>query len=52
MIDESQTSPTPDILLFDNHKKQNQVIIEVSGNTGARRDFEKIKQIKLNSIKE
>ncbi len=43
MIDESQTSPTPDILLFDNEKKQNQVIIEVSGNTGARRDFEKVK---------
>jgi len=45
MIDESQTSPTPDILLFDNQKKQNQVIIEVSGNTGARRDFEKVKQL-------
>lgn len=45
MIDESQTSPTPDILLFDNERKQNQVIIEVSGNTGARRDFEKVKQL-------
>jgi Uma2 family endonuclease len=45
MIDESQTSPTPDILLFDNNKKQNQVLIEVSGNTGARRDFEKVKQL-------
>jgi Uma2 family endonuclease len=45
MIDESQTSPTPDILLFDNEKKQNQLIIEVSGNTGARRDFEKVKQL-------
>ncbi len=45
MIDESQTSPTPDILLFDNQEKQNRVIIEISGNTGARRDFEKIKQL-------
>ncbi len=45
MIDESQTSPTPDILLFDNQKRQNQVIIEVSGNTGARRDFEQVKQL-------
>ncbi len=45
MIDESQTSPTPDILLFDNVKKQNQVIIEVTGNTGAKRDFEKVKQL-------
>lgn len=45
MIDESQTSPTPDILLFDNEHKQNKVIIEVSGNTGARRDFEKVKKL-------
>ncbi len=45
MIDESQTSPTPDILLFDNKQKQNRVIIEISGNTGARRDFEKVKQL-------
>ncbi len=45
MIDESQTSPTPDILLFDNAQKQNRVIIEISGNTGARRDFEKVKQL-------
>jgi Uma2 family endonuclease len=45
MIDESQTSPTPDILLFDNENRQNKVIIEVSGNTGARRDFEKIKSL-------
>ncbi len=47
MIDESQTSPTPDILLFDNERKLNQVIIEISGNTGARRDFEKIKQLMI-----
>lgn len=45
MIDESQTSPTPDILLFDNKQKQNRAIIEISGNTGARRDFEKVKQL-------
>jgi hypothetical protein len=47
MIDESQTSPTPDILLFDNENKINQVIIEISGNTGARRDFEKVKNLML-----
>ena len=45
MIDESQTSPTPDILLFDNVRKINKVIIEVSGNTGAKRDFEKVKAL-------
>ncbi|HFA47473.1 MAG TPA: Uma2 family endonuclease [Bacteroidetes bacterium] len=45
MIDESKTSPTPDILLFDNKQKQNKVIIEISGNTGAKRDFEKVKNL-------
>lgn len=45
MIDESQTSPTRDILLFDNDKKFNRIIIEISGNAGARRDFEKVKQL-------
>jgi hypothetical protein len=45
MIDENKTSPTPDILLFDNQLKQNKVIIEVSGNTGAKRDFEKVKEL-------
>lgn len=48
MIDESQTSPTPDILLFDNKNKLNRVIIEISGNTGARRDFEKIKNLMID----
>ncbi len=43
MIDEDQTSPTPDVLLFDNQTQQNKVIIEVSGNTGFKRDFEKVK---------
>jgi hypothetical protein len=45
MIDESQTSPTPDILLFDNQKKENKIIIEVSGNTGFRRDFRKVQEL-------
>ena len=43
MIDESRTSPTPDILLYDPERKQNMAIIEVSSNTGAKRDFEKVK---------
>ena len=45
MIDENRTSPTPDILLFDPKSKQNMAIIEVSGNTGAKRDFEKVKEL-------
>jgi len=42
MIDEGQTSPTPDILLFDNQTGLNKVIIEVSTSAGAKRDFEKL----------
>ncbi|MCU0346936.1 MAG: Uma2 family endonuclease [Saprospiraceae bacterium] len=45
MIDEDQTSPTPDVLLFDNETHQNKVIIEVCGNTGFKRDFEKVKEL-------
>ena len=45
MIDESQTSPTPDILLFDHSTKQNVVIIEVSGAAGAKKDFQKVREL-------
>ena len=45
MIDEGQTSPTPDILLFDHNTKQNVVIIEVSGTSGVKKDFEKVKAL-------
>ena len=45
MIDESQTSPTPDILLFDHATKQNVVIIEVSGTAGAKKDFQKVQAL-------
>ncbi len=45
MIDEDQTSPTPDVLLFDNENNQNKIIIEVCGNTGFKRDFEKVKEL-------
>lgn len=45
MVDESQTSPTPDVLLFDNQLQQNVVIIEVSGKAGARKDFLKIVEV-------
>ncbi len=45
MIDESKTSPTPDVLLFDNEHGLNMVIIEVSGTTGAKKDFEKLVEL-------
>ncbi len=41
MIDESKTSPTPDVLLYDNTLFKNVVIIEVSA-AGFRKDFEKV----------
>jgi Putative restriction endonuclease len=40
MIDESKTSPTPDVLLYDNVGSRNMVIIEIAA-AGARKDFEK-----------
>ncbi len=45
MVDESQTSPTPDVLLFDNQLQQNVVIVEVSGKAGAKKDFSKVIEI-------
>ena len=45
MIDEGKTSPTPDVLLFDNHSAQNKVIIEVSTSAGERKDFEKLVEL-------
>ena len=45
MIDEGKTSPTPDVLLFDNRSGQNMVIIEVSTSAGERKDFEKLVEI-------
>ena len=45
MIDEGKTSPTPDVLLFDNRTGQNKVLIEVSTSAGARKDFEKLVEL-------
>jgi len=44
MIDEGQTSPTPDLLLFDHENQKNVVIIEISTTIGANKDFEKVKE--------
>lgn len=45
MIDESQTSPTPDVLLYDPINRKNVVIIEVSSAVGAKKDYEKVKEL-------
>ena len=41
MINESETSPTPDVMLLDNAQDKIKVIIEVSGTTGFKKDFKK-----------
>jgi hypothetical protein len=45
MIDEGQTSPVPDILLYDNKAHLTPVIIEVSHPAGVRNDFKKIQNL-------
>ena len=42
MIDEGQTSPVPDVLLYDNQRYQTPVIIEVCHTSGVRNDIKKI----------
>lgn len=42
MIDEGQTSPVPDILLYDNQLYRTPVIIEICHTSGARNDIKKI----------
>ncbi len=45
MVDEAQTSPTPDVLLFDNQSQQNVVLIEIAGKAGAKKDFAKVIEV-------
>ncbi len=45
MIDQSQTSPTPDVLLYDNAQRKHLVIIEVSGKQGAKKDFRQVVEL-------
>ena len=42
MIDEGQTSPVPDVLLYDNQRYQTPVIIEICHTSGVRNDIRKI----------
>ncbi|MGD1890572.1 MAG: hypothetical protein ACFB15_08240 [Cyclobacteriaceae bacterium] len=45
MIDEGQTSPVPDVLLYDNEHQQTPIIIEVCHTTGVKNDTKKIIQL-------
>lgn len=45
MVDESKTSPTPDVLLFDNQTEKNIIIIEVTIPASEKKDFQKLKEL-------
>ena len=45
MIDEGQTSPAPDILLYDHSKERTMLIIEVTHTAGAKKDCLKVQTL-------
>ncbi|MCU0427133.1 MAG: hypothetical protein MUF71_16065 [Candidatus Kapabacteria bacterium] len=45
MLDEGQTSPTPDIILLDNALSLTPVIIEITHTTGVRGDSIKVQRL-------
>jgi len=45
MLDEGQTSPTPDIILLDNVLSLTPIIIEITHTTGIRADFLKVQRL-------
>jgi hypothetical protein len=45
MLDEGETSPTPDIILYDNTLSQTPVIIEVTHTDGIKKDLKKVREL-------
>ncbi len=45
MLDESQTSATPDIILYDNILEETPVIIEITHTNGVKNDIQKVRQL-------
>lgn len=45
MIDESQTSPVPDVLLLDEETDLVQVIIEITHTQGVKKDLRKLQEL-------
>lgn len=45
MIDESQTSPVPDVMLIDEEAELTKVIIEITHTQGVKRDLKKLKKL-------
>ena len=48
MINESESSPTPDVMMLDNVLDEIKVIIEVTSTTGVKKDFNKIAELMLD----
>ena len=48
MINESESSPTPDVMLLDNVLDELKVIIEITSTTGVKKDFNKIATLMLD----
>lgn len=45
MIDESQTSPAPDILLYDHKQEKTVVLIEITHSVGVKKDSSKVQAL-------
>ncbi len=45
MLDESQTSATPDIIFYDNVLEETPVIIEITHSTGLKNDLKKLRSL-------
>lgn len=45
MLNEGQTSPTPDLILYDNILHETPVIIEVNHAAGVKSDIKKVQQL-------
>lgn len=45
MLDEGQTSPTPDIILYDNVLSTTPVIIEITHTDGVKKDLIKVRKL-------
>jgi len=45
MIDEGQTSPAPDILLYDHKQERTLLLIEVTHTAGAKKDSAKVQTL-------
>jgi Uma2 family endonuclease len=45
MIDEGQTSPAPDILLYDHNDERPKIIIEITHTAGAKKDCQKVQNL-------